>query len=72
MTLEEKSLFEKIAELEKARVADRIVSKELQSYGESVIKNCEDEIAAWSKRYNEELERRQQEATDLQVISFPI
>lgn len=54
-------------EVEKNRKTEARVSKELQAYGRFAISNCEDDILAWSNRYNDELERRLQETTELQV-----
>lgn len=65
--LHEESLLNEISELEKERKRDAKVSEELQSYGKSAIYSCENEIADWTERYHEELDRRQQEINQLQV-----
>ncbi|XP_032452821.1 uncharacterized protein LOC103318122 isoform X1 [Nasonia vitripennis] len=65
-SIRERSLLDEIKELEKTMKIDIRVSEALQTYGKSVINHCEEEIIVWSDRYNEELERRQQETIELQ------
>lgn len=72
LLIRERSLLDEIEELEKTMRIDAKVSEALQTYGRSVINHCEEEIDVWSNRYNEELERRQQETTELQVFIITI
>ncbi|XP_058799313.1 dynein regulatory complex protein 9 [Phymastichus coffea] len=66
LTVHEESVLNEIKELEIERKRDAKVSEELQSYGKSAIYSCENEIASWTERYHEELEKRQQEINQLQ------
>ncbi|KAJ8670106.1 hypothetical protein QAD02_001365 [Eretmocerus hayati] len=65
-SLEEESILEEIESLERERVNDAKVSEEVRAFCNATIKHCEAEILAWTNRFNDEMERRQQESTELQ------
>lgn len=66
--MEEKALLVKIKELQKFRKTETKVNNELQAYLTHAINNAEAEILAWTARYNDEMEKRQLEMTDLKVF----
>ena len=66
----ERIILDEIKEVEKARKAEAKVSKELQSYVKAAINDMEQQISSWRERYNNELETRTQETTDLEVFNL--
>lgn len=66
--MEEQTILDELNELQKFRKTETKVNKELHAYLTQTINNAEVEILAWSSRYNDEMEKRQQEMTDLKVF----
>ncbi|XP_046741501.1 dynein regulatory complex protein 9-like [Diprion similis] len=61
----EEQLLNLKANCEKLEKADQIVSGEVRTYLEANTREMEDEIISWTSQYIEELERREQEMTEL-------
>lgn len=47
--------------------AEQVISAEISSYLEADAKEKEEQLIAWTKKYNEEIVNRQQEIDDLRV-----
>jgi hypothetical protein len=68
LSLQEEFVLNQIKELEKKKTIDARVSEEIRSYQQSVINTYKDEILAWKIYFNEEVNRRQIETTELEVL----
>lgn len=67
LQLQKKDMLNKLSECSKEYNAEQIVSAELSARLEADIKEKEEQIDTWTKRYNEELVARQEEIDDLKV-----
>lgn len=56
-----------LGDCEKMERADQIVSGEVRSFLQGNTRDLEEDIVAWTSRYNEEIERLQQEINDMKV-----
>ncbi|KAI4479935.1 hypothetical protein M0804_010674 [Polistes exclamans] len=65
--VEEQDLLNELNEYRKEQSLEEIVIRKLSAYYEENIKDMEDEMFAWTNRYNNEIERRQREIDDLKV-----
>ncbi|XP_023288859.1 uncharacterized protein LOC105696729 [Orussus abietinus] len=64
LSMKETELLNQMNECTKMEAADQIISGEVQAYLKVNTKDMEDDIMMWNSRYNEELERREQEISD--------
>lgn len=67
--LQRKDMLNKLSDYSKEHNAEQIISAELNAYLEADIKEKEDQVVMWTKKYNEELVERQQEIDELKVYS---
>lgn len=70
LQLQKKDMLNKLSEYSKEYNAEQIISAEMNTYLEADIKEKEEQIDIWTKKYNKELVERQQEIDDLRV--YPI
>lgn len=67
LQLQKKDMLNKLSEYSKEYNAEQIISAEMSTYLEADIKEKEEQIDMWTKKYNEEMVERQQEIDDLKV-----
>lgn len=70
ITTEEQDLLNEIDEYQKKQIMEQIVTNEIYAYYQENIKNMENEMLAWTNRYDQEMEQRQRDIDDLKVFSF--
>lgn len=70
LKLQKTDTFNKLSEYSKEYSAEQVISAEVNTYLEADIKEKEDQIIMWTKKYNEELVQRQQEIDELRVCIF--
>lgn len=68
LLLQKKDVLNKLSEYSKEYNAEQIISAEMNTYLEADIKEKEEQIDMWTKRYNEEIVERQQEIDELKVF----
>lgn len=59
----------KLSEYSKEYIVEQNIAAEMNTYLEENIKEIEEQIDVWTKRYNKELVEWQQEIDDLKVTS---
>lgn len=62
-------MLNKLSEYLKEYNAEQAISTEICTYLEADIKEKEEQIDMWTKKYNEEIVKRQQEIDELEVYS---
>lgn len=62
-------MLNKLSDYVKEYNAEQIISAELTAYLEEDIKEKEEQVIKWTKKYNVELVERQQEIDELKVYS---
>jgi len=67
LQLQKKDMLNKLSEYSKEYNAEQIISAEMSTYLEADIKEKEEQIDMWTKKYNKEIVERQQEIDELQV-----
>lgn len=67
--LQKKDMLDKLSDYSKEYNAEQIISAEMNAYLEADIKEKEEQVIMWTKRYNEEIVERQQEIDELKVHS---
>lgn len=67
MQLQKRDILNKLSEYSKEYDAEQIVSAELSIYLEADIKEKEEQLDMWTKKYNQEIVERQQEIDELEV-----
>lgn len=67
LQLRKKDMLDKLSEYSKEYNAEQIISAEINAYLESDIKEKEEQLEMWTKKYNKELVERQQEIDELKV-----
>jgi len=67
--LQKKDMLNKLSDYSKEYNAEQIISAEMNAYLEADIKEKEEQVIMWTKRYNEEIVERQQEIDELKVHS---
>lgn len=67
--LQRRHILNKLSEYSKGYNAEQIVSAEMSNYLEADIKEKEEQIDMWTKKYKEEIVERQQEIDELKVYS---
>lgn len=65
--LQKKDMLNKLNEYSKEYNAEQILSAEINTYLEADIKEKEEQIDMWTKKYNKEIVERQQEIDELKV-----
>lgn len=65
--LQKKDMLDKLSEYSKEYNVEQIVSAETSTYLEADIKEKEEQLDMWTKKYNKELVERQQEIDELKV-----
>lgn len=65
--LEKKNMLNKLSEYSKEHNAEQIISAEMNTYLEADIKEKEEQIDMWTKKYNEDIVEQQQKIDDLKV-----
>lgn len=65
--LQKKDMLDKLNEYSKEYNVEQIISAETNTYLEADIKEKEEQLEMWTKKYNKELAERQQEIEELQV-----
>lgn len=65
--LEKKDMLNKLSEYSKEYNTEQIISVEMSTYLEADIKEKEEQIDMWTKKYNKEIVERQQAIDDLKV-----
>ncbi|XP_029661740.1 dynein regulatory complex protein 9-like [Formica exsecta] len=66
--LQRKDMLNKLSDYSKEHNAEQIISAELNAYLEADIKEKEEQVVMWTKKYNEELVERQQEIDELKRL----
>ncbi|XP_070172059.1 dynein regulatory complex protein 9-like [Polyergus mexicanus] len=66
--LQRKDMLNKLSDYSKEHNAEQIISAELNAYLETDIKEKEEQVVMWTKKYNEELVERQQEIDELKRL----
>jgi len=69
LNLQNKDMLNKLSEYSKEYNAEQAVSAETHTYLEANIKEKEEQIDMWTKKYNEEIVERQEEIDELKVYS---
>lgn len=67
--LDKTDTLNKLSDCSKDFNAEQIISAEISAYLENDIKEKEEQVAAWTKKYNDEIEERQQEIDELRVYT---
>lgn len=67
LQLQRTDTLNELSEYSKQYNAEQIISAEMSAYLEADIEGKEEQAAAWTARYNEELVQRQQEIDELKV-----
>lgn len=67
--LQKEDMLSKLSDYSKEHNAEQIISAEINAYLEADIKEKEEQIVTWTKKYNEEIVERQQEIDELRVYS---
>lgn len=62
-------MLDKLSDCSKEYNAEQIISAEMNAYLEADIKEKEEQVIMWTKKYNEEIVERQQEIDELKVHS---
>ncbi|XP_035719512.1 dynein regulatory complex protein 9-like [Vespa mandarinia] len=65
LTTEEQNLLNEIDEYKKKQIVEKIVTEKICAYYQESIKDMENEMLAWSNRYDDEIEQRQRDINDL-------
>lgn len=65
--LQRKDMLDKLSEYSKEYSAEQIISAEMNTYLEADIKEKEEQIDMWTKKYNKEIVKRQEEIDELKV-----
>lgn len=60
-------MLDKLSEYSKEYNVEQIISAETSAYLEADIKEKEEQVDMWTKKYNKELVERQQEIDELKV-----
>lgn len=60
-------MLDKLSEYSKEYSAEQIISAEMNTYLEADIKEKEEQIDMWTKKYNKEIVERQEEIDELKV-----
>lgn len=60
-------MLNKLSEYSKEYNAEQIISTEISAYLEADIKEKEEQINMWTKKYNKDIVQKQQEIDELQV-----
>ncbi|XP_072767181.1 uncharacterized protein [Anoplolepis gracilipes] len=66
--LQKKELLNKLSDYSKEHSAEQITSAEMNAYLEADIKEKEEQVAMWTKRYNEEIVEQQQKIDELKHL----
>ncbi|XP_011254166.1 dynein regulatory complex protein 9 [Camponotus floridanus] len=66
--LQKKEMLDKLSDYSKEYNAEQIKSAEMNAYLEADIKEKEEQVIMWTKRYNEEIVERQQEIDELKRL----
>lgn len=64
---QKKDMLNKLSEYSKEYNAEQIISPQMNAYLEADIKEKEEQIDMWTKRYNKEIVERQEEIDELTV-----
>lgn len=64
---QKKDMLNKLSEYSKEYNVEQIISAQLNAYLEADIKEKEEQIDMWTKRYNKEIVERQEEIDELTV-----
>lgn len=65
--LQKNEMLNKLSDYSKEYNAEQIISAEINAYLEADIKEKEEQIDMWTKKYNEELVLKQNEIDELKV-----
>lgn len=65
--LQRKDMLDKLSEYSKEYSAEQIISAEMNTYLETDIKEKEEQIDMWTKKYNKDIVERQEEIDELKV-----
>ncbi|XP_011882209.1 PREDICTED: IQ domain-containing protein D-like [Vollenhovia emeryi] len=68
LQLQKKDMLNKLSEYAKEYNEEQIISAETSAYLEADIKEKEEQIEMWTKRYNKEIVERQQEIDELKIV----
>ncbi|XP_011707319.1 PREDICTED: cilia- and flagella-associated protein 58-like [Wasmannia auropunctata] len=68
LQLQKKDILNKLSEYSKEYNAEQIISAEMNAHLEADIKEKEEQIDMWTKKYNEDLVERQQEIDELKRL----
>lgn len=66
--LQKEDMLSKLSDYSKEHNAEQIISAEINAYLEADIKEKEEQIVTWTKKYNEEIVERQQEIDELRHL----
>lgn len=64
---QKKDMLNKLSEYSKEYNAEQIISPQMNVYLEADVKEKEEQIDMWTKRYNKEIVERQEEIDELTV-----
>ncbi|XP_018401282.1 PREDICTED: IQ domain-containing protein G-like [Cyphomyrmex costatus] len=68
LNLQNRDMLNKLSEYSKEYNAEQSISAEIHTYLEADIKEKEEQIEMWTKKYNEEIVERQQEVDELKKL----